>query len=217
MQTAMKPLYGLMHTGLQIGPYIIDWNSASLIVPRRLKSTWPLLFADINEGVIDLENDKLIVHKICEKIVEWNTSRWYSRTRDNCQVFVTEMMEHLGLHTSVSKDSPLYLFLEHLRTVGVGEMSFVNTISSKGKRITFKKHKDLDKFVLKLQKWLEKRGETLKDNYPEEWRLLNGFDRAFWLMHSSNAAIGKPQTDLRGNSKCPFGAMEHEEHDVLYK
>jgi hypothetical protein len=40
--------FGLVHAGLQIGPYIIDWNKDELITPHRLKSNSPLLLVDLD-------------------------------------------------------------------------------------------------------------------------------------------------------------------------
>lgn len=207
----VQPLFGLTHAGLQIGPWIIDWNSSSLIVPRPIQSTSPLIFVDVGNGFLDTAADPSLLQKVCEKIVEWNAGRTYDRLTNNCQSFVVEMLNCLGMGDSIRPDSPLGEFLAELRQTGTGAMTFRNPIWPETK--TFQTHYDLDIYVDALEhKLLWEKGENLEIHYPDHYTLLKAFDRAFWLMHkrASNRHIPFPPecvpwTDAEKNRVlCPF-------------
>jgi len=145
------------------------------------------------------------MEKICDKITEWNVNRSYSyfgnQQKDtwNCQIFVKEMLEVLGISNTFK--GHLGHFLENINQ-GVTDMIYKDPISKN--EITFNSHKELDKFVKeKLRIWRED-GESFKESQPEDWRLLKGFDRAFWLMISFTDKEKWSKEHRPWKHGCPF-------------
>jgi hypothetical protein len=141
------------------------------------------------------------ISKVAEVILDWNVNRQYNQRNNNCQQFVDELCEKLGI--PVKFQGPLGEYLQNLREKGECSLTFPmndDMRSELGIRETecfFHTHADLDKFVLDLQN----KDPQFEMNYHPEWNLLKSFDRAFWLRHFKHEDNAK----FTPEHNCPFG------------
>lgn len=184
----LLPEFGMFHSALMIGPWLIEWNNSALCVPRKCVSKAALLSADV-DAISATADINEVVKKLSEIIVDWNINMKYKenggdkKTEGNCQDFVEDVLKRLGMRHDFS--GPLGDFLRKLREKGTCDMEFnLNQDFREKFRITDKKvvfltHTQLDQFVEGL---LEKEPE-FDTKYKQEWSMLKSFDRAFWLRH----------------------------------
>ncbi len=176
----LSPQFGFFHTALIVGPWYLEWTNSSLIVPRRCTSTAALFAADVGREFSGIE-----VHKaadiIADKVIEWNTKYEYSQNHKNCQHFVDEVCEALGIELNFG--GALQNYIKQCRTFGTCEIKYIipdevrTALDLKDKEIEFKTHAQLDDFVRSV-------AGKLPDFFPanpDDWMLLKSFDRAFWL------------------------------------
>eukprot|EP01087_Luapelamoeba_hula_P010246 TRINITY_DN2708_c0_g2_i2.p1 TRINITY_DN2708_c0_g2~~TRINITY_DN2708_c0_g2_i2.p1 ORF type:complete len:1317 (-),score=352.17 TRINITY_DN2708_c0_g2_i2:14-3913(-) len=200
--------YGFLHAAVQVGPYIIEWNMDSLVVPRSIANhAAPLLLADIPNGRLYAGTDfgpvREIYRKISECIVSWNTTKSYasvglgSKKKRHCQHFTKDLLKVLGLSTS-SFEQPLRSFIKRLKKEGEGKME-IEDVLQPGTVIGFDTHQQLDTYVLKLQRSYSK---DLEHTHPGLWRLLKAFDRAFWALAPQGDNFARCVTNVR----CPFNS-----------
>ena len=185
-------------------------DDSSLIVPRKCYSGAAVLAADIEtkfQGALQV-NDAL--DKISDIICHWNASFTYSQKDRNCQTFVDEICDSLGIELKFG--GSLAEYVSHLRRNGKCELKYYltpdlqKTLGINESSISFKTHKELDDFVRKLD---EKAPTHLDIVAPDDKVLLKSFDRAFWLRHFKNKS-DESWTPERVDSKtydtsCPFG------------
>jgi hypothetical protein len=136
----------------------------------------------------------------------------------NCQDFVEAILDKLDISLSLEGSFGTYLlmltrytgeYINKMKTQGKCNLEF--TVPSKefqqafqleSKSVKFNTHQELDQFV----HMLKNKNPLFHIDYPNEWRLLKAFDRAFWLKHLKNKCIEKnaPLT-VEEEVKCPFG------------
>lgn len=171
-----------------IGPWYLDWNNSALCVPRKCVSQAALLTADI-DSIQSTEKIEVVVEKLSNLIVRWNTSMKYKDNNGkkgeegNCQDFVDAILAELGL--SLNLTGPLGAFLQKMRRKGTCKMQFKvdddfrDKFAMTEKKVLFNSHEELDMFVNKLFEV----DPEFDANYKQEYNLLKSFDRAFWLRH----------------------------------
>lgn len=120
-------------------------------------------------------------------ICTWNSTKLYkdqppkSKDEGNCQDFVNDIL--LGIGIKIDFQGPLGSFMKKLKDEGKCKISFEmdtnfrEKFGVKEKAVEFKTHQELDNFVIKLLKV----DNQFDKNYPDHWKLLKSFDRAFWL------------------------------------
>ena len=203
------PAFGMFHTALVISEFKLEWTDSSLCIPRKLSSQSSFFSADIEEITTahDLED---IVKKLSEVICRWNTTMIYSERKrkkkskkpkksskslknyvntGNCQDFIFDILDSIGkrevLENLLNSDSPMGQYMRDMRKYGRCQMeiklnpAFREKFSIKEKVKKFLTHSELDLFV----KQLETKDPDFKHNHKNEWILLKGFDRAFWIRH----------------------------------
>lgn len=224
------PTFGIFHTALSVGPWIIEWNDSSLCIPKICVSNRSIISMDIGYSIHSTKQAKDLYDKISDIILEWNTEYTYCQKspkhpkdvkQGNCHDFISAILEHLEI--TVKFPSIFQNYLNKMKTDGVGEIVFETNdknILNKAmikKKTKFKTHKELDEFVIYLLKKLGylTLNEMMKD-YPGEVALLKGFDRAFWLRHFSQLERLKknkdyiidqkfsPLVDKNHSMSCPF-------------
>jgi hypothetical protein len=215
------PEFGMFHTGLMVGPWMLDWNDSGVCIPRKCVSQAALISADLGSFPIETKLDDL-VDKLSTFVVEYNTTKIYkdrpceNSHEVNCQDFVFDLLERLGIKMQFT--GPLAHFIGKLRSEGKCKISFDmdpqfrDRFDLKGKEIEFKSHLELDKFVKKFQEHTE-----YSHNDPvckDAMILLKSFDRAFWLKalkfpeNVDFSCLSHPGIDENGLFKniceCPF-------------
>jgi len=114
--TGNAPTFGMFHSSLLIGPWLIDWNESSLCIPKEAKHTnRPFLMLDISDEKYKVKDIAQLQKKLASFIVDWNTKRDYSKLNYNCQHFSEKLIEHIGLDFNFSKHPVYNEFFEHLK------------------------------------------------------------------------------------------------------
>jgi len=133
----------------------------------------------------------------------------------NCQEFVESILNILGIKMDF-KD-PLNTFLRNMKLKGESHLifkmkpEFMEYFSLKFDEIEFKTHSEIDEFVT----YLLIVDESSEEKFKDEFMLLKGFDRAFWL--KNNKLIGNiSQLDSK-IEKCQIliSLSDGEERDHL--
>ncbi|KAL0478810.1 developmentally-regulated protein [Acrasis kona] len=182
------PEFGMFHSALMIGPWLIEWNDSSLCVPRKCVSQAALLSADV-DALLSVEDIDNVTTRLSKVITHWNVNMKYksrrsdSRIEGNCQDFVENVLAALGLKYNF--DGAVGAFMKKLREDGTckiqieADPQFRKKFEFAERKNCFNSHKELDEFVLHL---LQVDPEFDK-NHKQEWMLLKAFDRALWLRH----------------------------------
>jgi len=217
------PEFGMFHSALMIGPWLIEWNNSALSIPRKCVSRAALLSADIDSISTDKKLEE-VIDTLSECICEWNTTKQYKdnpknkKIEGNCQDFVQDILDRLKIKTDFK--GPLGETLRKLREEGKSEMEFImdndfrETFGILETKITFNKHCELDTFVKKL---LTKELE-FEIKYRNEWALLKSYDRAFWLRYFKfknddrwiplKQKLENKEGEVDFELCCPFGDPE---------
>jgi hypothetical protein len=150
---------------------------------------------------LELADYETIIDSIAEVITRWNTVHKYELFSTNCQSFVDDILDSIGIDTDQKFKGSLGNYLKKLRTKGDVEPEYEippeirEKCDFKEKVKTFNTHKQLDDFVVEILKHFP----DFFEKFKEDCLLLKGFDRAFWLkhFHDKNNFIAIPFS-------CPF-------------
>lgn len=224
--------FGLFHSALQIGPWLVEWNASAICIPRKCMSRAALLSLDV-EAISSSDRVTEVIDNLADFIVEWNTTMEYAerpkdhKVQGNCQDFVDALLKKLGISTKF--DGCVGEFMSKLRVQGKSDLEFVmdakfrEKFARKEKSVIFKTHLELDTFVLDLMKIEPAFGKT---SYKKEYILLKSFDRAFWLRYfkfPGNETFGYykiqeevcDSDDHRKDCGCPFSDPEKTSSVVM--
>ncbi len=204
----IAPTFGLFHSALIVGPWYLEWNDSGFIVPRKCYSGAAVLAADVPTQFKGREQVKDALDKMAELICHWNANYQYSQNQKNCQAFVDELCEVLGIELNFK--GALNDYLVQLRKNGKCDLKFFlsdamrELLGTEDKYKTFETHQQLDDFV----KSVMDKNSCFFDQSPDDWMLLKSFDRAFWLRwykNKSDERWSPREVDDRGYmTSCPF-------------
>ncbi|KAH3745713.1 hypothetical protein Pelo_12895 [Pelomyxa schiedti] len=191
--------FGVMHSGLRVGTYIIDWNDTSLCIPTQapqvvvqdlvaqipteeadLRSHALLLaqqfetLPDIAQSWNDLIQMEEIQHDVlrdlCKVIVTYNRYHFYDQLRTNCQKFVLAAIKAMTRKTPTF-GGELDVFIKTLHSTGSCNMVY--------KEHTFQQRSVFDDFV--RQNWDAL--QALPADPPGDLVLLRSFHNVFVTRH----------------------------------
>ncbi len=221
----VSPQFGLFHSALILGPWLLEFNNSSLITPRKCYSKSAILASDIENHLQIIELD-VVIDKLCDVISYWNVFVEYDKRKRNCQHFVDDLLRHLEI--KVHFEGQLLDFVEKLRNKGICKKKYTIPLelfnspqlqnylkeipkeciskakSSKMTKIEFKNHAMLDDFVNELIMIEPQFHEKYKDDYF----LLKSMDRAFWLRHFSSKMVNSDYVETQQPGGCAFGNPE---------
>jgi hypothetical protein len=160
---------------------------------------------------LELVDVDQVIESISQVITRWNSMYIYDRKTYNCQLFVDEILASLGIDVIQEYKGQLGEFLKKLRNKGECNIEYQipheiqESCQFKEKKIQFKSHQELDKFVQTVEQNVPK----FEMDYPHDFKLLKSFDRAFWLRHyrSSNRKEFIPVYKTINSKEycdCPF-------------
>nr|CAG4718432.1 unnamed protein product [Naegleria fowleri] len=212
------PEIGWFHSAILVGKWRLDFNDSSVVIPRKLVSQAAVITTDI-ESITTMQDLNRVIDGMAKCICKWNRNITYKQTggdrvtTGNCQDFVEDLLEHIGVKMNLS--GSMKKFVKRLRRTGkcslVFEMDkkFREYFKMETKRVKFKSHEQLDLFVRKLLETCP----TFSQTFPDEWILLQSFDRTYWLKHMTYSHIDeykpcKVIRDNRGVQDCPFHEPE---------
>jgi len=181
------PEFGMFHTAIVVGPWLIEWNNSALCIPRKCVSKAALLTADVDSISTEKKLEE-VIDILADCVCNWNTSKQYNdnaknKSEGNCQDFVQDILQHLGIKPDFQ--GSLGLYLKKMRENGKGEMEFEMQDDFREKFqihyrvVIFQSHAALDEFVHRLITI----DYDFHINHRNDWLLLKSFDRAFWLRH----------------------------------
>ena len=224
--TVRNSKWGMFHTALIIGPWYLEWNDSSLSTVRKKSSSKAVFAVDIAriEGQREV-ND--VIDSVAQLCTVWNGYKVYENDSCNCQHFVIDLLDYLGLSDNFEQIQerfpPLKEYITKLKKRGVCDMAYYvdekiakaikdSTTTSralkelvKNKKVKFTSHKILDEFV----SFITTNFPLFISNRQQEYELLKAFDRAFWLRSQSSQIQDdenvQPLVDLHTQEcKCPF-------------
>jgi hypothetical protein len=186
------------HTALIVGPYKLEWNNTSVILPRKC-----MLSAIDSFEIGEFVGEELITEKlkvIAETIADYNIYRTYDEISCNSQNFIDELCKKLEL--KVKFKNYLKRYINILRNEGKAECKYqipeeilhkmihenvalatipnFDPVQSDGE-ITFATHEQLDEVVNAII--------SINNDYfyighgKDDYKLLKSFDRAFDYRH----------------------------------
>lgn len=224
--TVRNSRWGMFHTALIIGPWYLEWNDSSLSTVRKKSSSKAVFAVDIAK----IEGQKEVneaIDSVAQLCTVWNGYKLYENDTCNCQHFVIDMLEYLGLGDNfeniLERFPPLAEYITKLKKKGVCDMAYyvddriAKAIKEspqtsralkelvKNKKVKFSSHKLLDEFV----SFIKQNFPLFMTNREQEYELLKAFDRAFWLRSQSSQTEDdesvQPLIDIHTNEcKCPF-------------
>jgi len=161
-------VWGLTHAALQVGPIVLDWTVDGLCIPHTFSEGHALCCVELNKRIY--MNDIALIKKLCARVAEWNRNMHYGHVSycflahlakyGNCQAFVADLIHVLGLSIP-GNNVALLDFLKSLRN---------NDSFPSFEGHTFKSHRDLDNF------WIKMNNVT-----ADKLQILFAIDRAFVL------------------------------------
>ena len=218
----LKKEFGMFHTALIIGPWYLEWTDSSLIIPRKLYSSMAFFCADIeNTGELKNKSFDYITHKIARVVCKWNTKKTYcnvnikkKKNLGNCQEFVEEVMQSLGI--KINKEGAFGKYLDNVKSRGQCEMvfepskEFIKKFKLVVNSYKFKDHVELDNFVMMLKR---KDDIAFVMDFPGDYKVLKSFDRAFWLRHFKRPSDNRFRPSI---ASCPFDDPRKTKSYMVY-
>ena len=210
--------YGVVHTALQVGPFIVDWNGGDLVLPRtRVNAVLVAAIrmdnidrqgwagrtlhaaADTADAVLDAVSFGYHVRRVNARklktvaayCVRWNRDKEYALHNCNCQTFVDGLLKELGLNYAFLERSPYAPLLRNIRDGNVDDNNHPTMeLTFQGRRHVFATHADLDRFIASVQEdW-----EDLESNFQEHVMGLHDVFLDRRTRHASSPAAS-PWTD----------------------
>ena len=156
--------FGPLHAALRVGDVLIEWDCSSLVIPRRVCDLSPeerqfFFMADIRhssqfhrsasppkttdseiEILISKNADKVqLIDNLVEVIRRYNRKYYYNPVSRNCQKFVLDAAEALGIKDKlIFKGRRLKNHFEDLKVTG----------RTKGLKQSFANHVELDAYIM---------------------------------------------------------------------
>lgn len=188
----------LYYSAIMIGPFILEWNSFEICIPRKCVSKAAVMVSDIETNFSLSKMDK-ILPSLAKLIVEYNINYGYHKKGEsqnvkfkNSQEFVEDVLKLIQL--DINKISPpLLQLLKNIKKYGYTKLDFVmspifrNTFNIDEKSVCFTSHEQLDLFVNRLNKI----NSNFSIQFKDEYTFLKGIDRAFWLKYNSLLELPK--------------------------
>jgi len=181
--------YGLLHTAIQIGGKVIDWNAGSLVVPRQFSSSVYAAIQIQSAGTSrKLVKNERTVKMITDFIVKWNNTKTYSLLGCNCQDFVSSFLN--ALEIDLSWDPAVANYLEEIRkNPSTAKPHIRYQVNGKTVVKYFDSHDEFDAFTIEFR-------ENDPLQYSKMEGLLKSFDRGFWFRAWGKDDYQKPKNCL---------------------
>jgi hypothetical protein len=189
----------------------LEWSNKSLCIPKKIYSQSALLALDIKSH-LETANVDDIIDKISECVCRWNAFHNYDRNKNNCQVFIEDLLICLGINPDQYYKGQLGDNLKKMKQFGHADVKFKvsnelrELCGIKESEKEFKTHKELDEFTKQLNEGcMKKYKDTYEMSFPEDAALLKSLDRAFWLRNYREKDKSEWQSLMKdGRCDCPF-------------
>jgi len=179
---------GIVHTAVQIGPIILEWNDSSILLPcetMEWASSKVLLALDMRTMPVK-EFFENYIDRVAEVVATWNGTYMYNEYTNNCQLFSEEIFKAMDIENVFT--GKIKKFLDSVSTADSKELAFKHTFDNDPTEYIFKSHSQLDTMCTK--KGID------KDRGSEDYRLLKAYDRVFWLRYHGVAVSENLSKDI---------------------
>jgi len=201
---------GMVHTAIQIGPVILEWNDSSVVLPcasYEWSNCRVLLALDI--ATLPRANfEKDLLQDVCEVVAHWNCNYEYNQYTNHCQAFSTDILQALGL--SGRFDGKIKTFLTTVGLKDPKEINFEYQIKGDSVPGKFATHNQLDNFCHDKT--------SLLTPGSEDFRLLKAIDRVFWIRYyavsESTTISPELKAELLKRLKCSELCYFGDPHDT---
>ena len=161
--------YGAKHVALVVGDVVLEWSKESLVIPHYedladFEARDITEYCPHNAEAVPTDGPLLTIVEEVEKLVEstvgkvqtferlakviskYNNKFYYDVTRRNCQTFVKDALEAIGISKKIPITHEISERVQQLRAKKLGEIPD-----------TFAGHEDLDAYIkTKSQRWIER-------------------------------------------------------------
>jgi len=167
---------GVVHTAVQIGPIILEWNDSSVLIPCETKewaSSKVLLALDMKTLSLD-DFFKKYIGPVSDVIASWNGTYIYNEYTNNCQLFTEEVLKAMEIDNVYT--GKVKKFLDSVGTADGKDLVFKHKFDNDPREYEFRTHSDLDEVSYN-------KSSMLLSPDSEDYRLLKAYDRVFWLRY----------------------------------
>ena len=215
------------HSVVIVGFWKLEWTSAGVIIPRLCMPS-SVLGWEVAQIVLNDPTREGLLDAIAGEVASYNVYKQYSQDTFNCQHMVDAFLPNL--HTQIKSTDYFTEYITTLRENGQNECRYrvpehilvkmkvkktvfetmpeVNIEICTG-QFVFTSHSQLDEVV---QAIIAVDANYLFDNGKNDFKLLQMFDRAFWIRHyKHHAEHMNPHSDYqplefvsRCDNCCPF-------------
>ena len=156
----LEMIFGPFHASLRVGQVILEWDDSSLVIPRHCDHAERLIKVNVESysrwtesiGQREIKEEveqvfviaskkKEMLDKLIDKVVEYNRSYAYNLFTRNCQHFVMDCLNALGVNYPEQLKGDLRDYYKKLK------IRLSPSVSSSTK---LKTHRDLDEYVKKI-------------------------------------------------------------------
>lgn len=116
-----------------------------------------------------------VIDVVTDVVCRWNVLHNYSKKDNNCQNFVDDLLENLGIDSHLKYTGPLGKVLSNLRTSGEDKIVFKiptewrEALKIKEESIFFHTHSELDEFAYRVEQEFP---EWQTKVYKEEYKVI---------------------------------------------
>jgi len=199
---------GVVHTAVQIGPIILEWNDSSILIPSETQewaSSKVLLALDMKTLSMD-DFFRKFIGPVSDVVANWNGTYIYNEYTNNCQLFTEEVLKAMEIENVFT--GKIKKFLDSVGTADGKDLVFKHKFDNDQREYEFRTHSELDETC-------HLKSSLLMSTDSEDYRLLKAYDRVFWLRYhgvSMSENLAKEPTlqrDLMNRFKpastCFFG------------
>jgi hypothetical protein len=208
--------WGLVHTGIQLGSWILHWFNDSLVHFTTTKATRPNCAVDVGSLQLDNESHVQRIHDMCRVIAKYNMEMQYNNTTNNCHKFTNDLLSALGF-SQPKFEGQLGDYMNKLKNGPVQSKLFIDPLTREVHDLS--NHVTLDMYCINLFDRYGGVHEFIRQ-YPHDYALLKAWDRAYWLGNLKDRFMKIPRNRMNINyipmyitindegveeCHCPFG------------
>jgi len=202
--------YGQVHTALQIGDTILEWNDSSLVSMADSKDfcqTHSVCALDVLEDPDDHYITPSQLAKVCFTIAKYNGLKEYDKIFCNCQHFTSEILKALDIPDPINQTSnpKVKSFLDQVCNIDRSTLHFSFLFPGDKTPTPLLSHAALDEECFKRESKLRPGSE--------DYRILKAMDRVFWLRYYGAAESLRESLEDPKSKKVSF----FEDLNEMYK
>jgi len=189
---------GVVHTVIQIGPIILEWNDSSIVIPCETLewASSKVLFA-LDMKTLTLDDFFMnYIDPVSSVVATWNSTYMYNEYTNNCQLFTEEIFKAMKIENVFT--GKIKKFMDSMATADSKDLCFKHKFENDPVEYEITTHEALDKLCHKKSDFLWKNPRS------EDVRLLKAYDRVFWLRYYGVNASERLDSKLKEELSAKF-------------